>query len=200
MKKIKFILNGLMVLTFGLMFAQCAGNNNAAPAQAPAAGATGSPNMKIAFVEIDSLLTKYNFWNDFTEELVRKEENARADVNERAKKLEAEVQEFNRKAQNNAFTQKRYEEEAMRLAKQEQKLQELQQKLANELAMEQQKNNLALRDSINSFLKEFNKTKGYDLIISNTGFDNLLYGNPIYNITNEVAEGLNQRYSPSSKK
>ena len=83
MKKIKFILNGFMALTFGLMFAQCAGNNNAAPASAPAADAAGSSNMKIAFVEIDSLLTKYNFWNDVTEQMIKKEENIRTTLNEK---------------------------------------------------------------------------------------------------------------------
>jgi outer membrane protein len=79
-------------------------------------------------------------------------------------------------------------------------LQELQQKLANELAAENQKNSLELRDSINSFLQQYNKEKGYDFIISNTGFDNLLYGNPVYNITDEIVEGLNARYNPSVKK
>ena len=38
---------------------------------------------------------------------------------------------------------------------------------------ENEKNSLQLRDSINAFLKEYNKTKGYSMIISNTGFDNL---------------------------
>ena len=201
MKNFKFILNGFMALAFGLMFAQCAGNNNAAPTSAPAAGAAGSSNMKIAFVEIDSLLTKYNFWNDLTEQMIKKEENIRTTLNEKGKKLEADAREFDRKLQNNGFvSRERAEQEQARLMKQQQELQELQQKLANELAMEQQKNNLALRDSINSFLKEYNKTKGYDLIISNTGFDNLLYGNPAYNITNEIVEGLNARYTPSAKK
>ena len=50
MKKMKFILNGFMALAFGVMFAQCAGNNNANTASAPAAEANGSSNMKIAFV------------------------------------------------------------------------------------------------------------------------------------------------------
>ena len=201
MKNLKFILNGFIALTFGLMFAQCAGNNNAAPVSAPAAGAAGSSNMKIAFVEIDSLLTKYNFWNDLSEEMLKKEENIRTTLNEKGKKLEAEAREFERKIQNNGFvSRERAEQEQARLMKQQQELQELQQKLTNELAAENQKNSLELRDSINSFLKVYNQTKGYDLIISNTAFDNLLYGNPAYNITNEIVEGLNARYNPSIKK
>ena len=201
MKKIKFILNGFMALTFGLMFAQCAGNNNAASVSAPAAGAAGSSNMKIAFVEIDSLLTKYNFWNDLTEQMIKKEENIRTTLNEKGKKLEAEAREFERKIQNNGFvSRERAEQEQARIMKLQQDLQQLQEKLTSELAAENQKNSLELRDSINSFLQIYNKDKGYDLIISNTAFDNLLYGNPAYNITNEIVEGLNARYAPSSVK
>ena len=201
MKKTNFILNGLMALAFGVMFAQCAGNNNASTTSAPVAGATGSSNMKIAFVEIDSLLTKCNFWNDLSEQMIKKEENIRTTLNEKGKKLEAEAREFERKIQNNGFvSRERAEQEQARLMKQQQELQELQQKLTNELAAENQKNSLELRDSINSFLKVYNQTKGYDLIISNTAFDNLLYGNPAYNITNEIVEGLNARYTPSVKK
>ena len=74
----------------------------------------------------------------------------------------------------------------------------MQNRLTNELAAENQKNGLQLRDSINSFLKIYNKDKGYSLILSNTGFDNLLYADPAYNITNEIVEGLNKRYNPSS--
>ena len=201
MKKTNFILNGFLALAIGLMFAQCAGNNNASTTSAPVAGATGSSNMKIAFVEIDSLLTKYNFWNDLSEQILKKEENIRTTLNEKGKKLEAEAREFERKIQNNGFTSReRAEQEQARLMKQQQELQELQQKLANDLAAENQKNSLELRDSINSFLNEYNKSKGYDLIISNTAFDNLLYGNPALNITNEIVEGLNARYNPSIKK
>jgi outer membrane protein len=201
MKKIKFILNGFMALAFGLMFAQCAGNNNAASVSAPAAGAAGSSNMKIAFVEIDSLLTKYNFWNDLTEQMIKKEENIRTTLNEKGKKLEREAAEFQRKYENNGFVSpERAQQEYQRIQKQQQELQELQQKLTGELAAENQKNSLELRDSINSFLQVYNQTKGYDLIISNTAFDNLLYGNPAYNITNEIVEGLNARYTPAAKK
>ena len=200
MKKTSFIVKGLLALAIVLGFTQCA-NNNAATQSAPAAGNGNGTNMKIAYVEIDSLLTKYNFWNDLNEQMIKKEENIRTTLNEKGKKLENEAREFERKIQNNGFvSRERAEQEQARLVKQQQELQELQQKLTSELAAENQKNSLELRDSINSFLKVYNQTKGYDLIISNTAFDNLLYGNPAYNITDEIVEGLNARYNPSVKK
>ena len=201
MKKTNFILNGLMALAIVLGFTQCANNNNNAAAPSAPAGAAGSSNMKIAYVEIDSLLTKYNFWNDLNEQMIKKEENIRTTLNEKGRKLEKEAQEFQRKYENNGFINpERAQQEYQRIQKQQQELAELQQKLAEELAAENQKNSLQMRDSINSFLKVYNQTKGYDLIISNTGFDNLLYANPAYNITNEIIEGLNARYNPNLKK
>ncbi len=200
MKKTNFILNGLLALAIVFGFTQCANNNNAAVQSTPAADANGSSGMKIAFVEIDSLLTKYNFSNDLNEQIIKKEENIRTTLNEKGKKLEKEQQEFQRKYENNGFASpERAQQEYQRIQKQMQDLQVLQQKLSEELAAENQKNILQLRDSINSFLQIYNKDKGYDLIISNSGFDNLLYGNPAYNITDEIVEGLNKRYTPSVK-
>ena len=197
----KYILNGLMALALVLMFTQCADNkSNGSTNNAPAA-VSGPANMKIAYVEIDSLLTKYRFWNDLNEMMIKKEENIRTTLNEKARELDSEMREFQRKLENNGFaSRERAEQENLRISQKQRDLQQLQEKLSNELQSENQKNSLQLRDSINSFLKIYNKDKGYSLIISNTGFDNLLYADPAFNITNDIVEGLNARYVPASKK
>lgn len=197
----KYILNGLMALALVLMFTQCADNkSNGSTNNAPAA-VSGPANMKIAYVEIDSLLTKYRFWNDLNEMMIKKEENIRTTLNEKARELDSEMREFQRKLENNGFaSRERAEQENLRISQKQRDLQQLQEKLSNELQSENQKNSLQLRDSINSFLKIYNKDKGYSLIISNTGFDNLLYADHAFNITNEIVEGLNARYVPASKK
>ena len=78
-------------------------------------------------------------------------------------------------------------------------MQALSNKLQSELMSENEKNSLQLRDSINAFLKEYNKDKKYSMIFSNTGFDNLLYADDVYNITQEILDGLNARYSSPKK-
>ena len=106
-----------------------------------------------------------------------------------------------KKYENNAFiSPERAQQEYNRLMKMQQDLQVLQNNLSNQLATENQKNSLQLRDSINVFLKEYNKTKGYNLILSNTGFDNLLYADSSFNITQEIIDGLNARYTSAPKK
>ena len=131
MKKMKYILNGFLALAMILLFAQCS-NNQSTPSQTATPTAVGgSTNMKIAYVEIDSLLTKYRFWNDLNELMIQKEENIRTTLNEKAKELDREMREFQRKLENNGFaTRERAEQENLRLSQKQRDLQQLQEKLA----------------------------------------------------------------------
>ena len=183
MKKKNFIVNGLLALAVMTAFTQCDNNKGTTTNTGNAAPTGGVSELKIAYVEIDSLLTQYNFCKDLNEAMMRKQENVNATLNEKMKALDNEVREFERKYNNHVFTPERAQQEQARLLKMRQDLEAQHQRLMAELQQENDKNSMQLRDSINSFLKEYNKTKGYSLIISNTGADNLLYADPSLNIT-----------------
>ena len=68
-------------------------------------------------------------------------------------------------------------------------------KREQELATKQMELNSQLRDTIVAQLTDFNKTKGYQVILSNTMGDNILLSNPAYDITAEFLEILNKNYS-----
>ena len=128
--------------------------------------------------------------------ILKKSENSRASVNQKATSLRSEMQEFQRKIENNAFlTRERAEQEQQRLLQKQQELQELDARLSQELMNEQQKLNEQLRDTVVAQLKVFNKDKGYQIIYSNTLGDNILLANDIYDITAEVLDYLNKNYS-----
>ncbi|MDR3118066.1 MAG: OmpH family outer membrane protein [Mediterranea sp.] len=200
MKKSNYLVTGVVAVMAIFMFVQCTGNSGQSAPTGAASESQGTANIKIAFVELDSLLLKYNFWNDVNEEMIQRGENVRATLTQKSRDLEREAQEFQRKYETNAFvSQERAQQEYARINKKQQDLQALQTRLADEMVKEQSKNDMIVRDSINSFLKEYNKTKGYSLIISTTGFDNLLYADPVYNITQEIVNGLNERYTATVK-
>ena len=158
MKRLNYLMNGLAALALIVLFAQCAGNTDKQTTNAPAQ-AGGLSEMKIAYVEIDTLLAKYNYCIDLNEAMVKKGENVRLTLNQKASELEKQKQEFQTKYQNNAYlSQERAQQEYNRIAKLEQDLQNLSNKLQSELMSENEKNSLQLRDSINAFLKEYNKT------------------------------------------
>ena len=199
----KKILNGIAALAVCFFFTNCSGNTSSQGASVPSGddSKTSTADMKFAFVEIDTLLIQYNFWNDLNEDMIKREEDVRATLNNRVKELEKDAKDFQFKLENNGYpTRERAEQENQRLLKKQQEIQDLQQKLTEELMLENQKNNLQIRDSINAYLKEFNVTHGYTMIFSKSGFDNLLYGEESYNITKEIVEGLNKKYTPSIKK
>ena len=198
MKSIKVIAISLCTVATTLTFTQCTN----VPQQAPVVTQVvcdSTPQLKIAYVDIDTLLTNSNLWIELNEEMIRKEENVRATLNEKARKLQAEYEEFERKLNNNAFvTRERAEAEQNRILKQREDLEILQERLTNELAIENNKNSLLFRDSINAYVRDYNKVHGYNIILSRLG-DNILYIDNAMNITQEIIEGLNARHKAYKK-
>ncbi|MCQ2346471.1 MAG: OmpH family outer membrane protein [Paludibacteraceae bacterium] len=151
--------------------------------------------MPLAYVNLDSILVNYAFAQDANEKLMSKQEDARLKMNTKMRTFEQEYADFQRKLENNAFlSRERAESEAARLQKKQQDLQELEAKLTQEILEENQKLNLQLADTLNTFLKEFNADGRYQVILSNQGKDNVLMAAEGYDITEEVIDGLNARY------
>ena len=193
----KYIFSALAIAA---MMVSC---NNAGPKmdEQPAAAAGNSASgVKIAYVEVDSLMTQYDFAKDYSVTLQKKSNNARNTLTQKGNALQAAVNNFQQKLNNNGFTSR--EQAASQQAaieRQQRDLQDLQARLENELASETAKFNEALRDSLQNFLKAYNKDKQYDLILSKAG-DNILMANKKFDITNDVINGLNKRYKPAAKK
>lgn len=201
MKKTNGFRIVLLAFATMLFFTQCTKEQGAKENtnETNAATTAEAKSIKIAFVDIDSLLAKYEFSIILNKEMLRKEEDMRMKLSEKAKALQADYDDFQKKLQNNVYaTRERAEEEQARILKQKDALEKLEQRLIGELSAESQKNNITLHDSINSFLKSYNAEKKFDLILSRVG-DNLLYANDALNITEEVINGLNARYTPTTK-
>ena len=199
MKSIKTIICTLCATFVTLTFTQCI---QAPQQQAPAAApvAYNGETLRIAYVDIDTLLMNYTLWMELNEEMIRKEESVRATLNEKAKTLQTEFEEFERKLNNNAFaTRERAEAEQNRILKKREELEQTTERLTSELAIENNKNSVLFRDSINAYIQDYNKTRQYNVILSRIG-DNILYIDNAMNITQEIIDGLNARHAKSTKK
>ena len=175
--------------------------NNETPKmdEQPVAAENNAGGMKIAYVEVDSLMTQYEFCKEFTLILQKKSNNARNTLNQKGQALQSAMQNFQQKLNNNGFTSREQaESQQAAIQRQQQSLQELQARLENELASETAKYNEGLRDSLQHFLTAYNKDKKYDLILTKQG-DNILYANKRFDITNDVINGLNKHYKSTLK-
>ena len=149
--------------------------------------------LKIAYVEVDSIMTQYTFAKEYSALLEKKGQNIQATLAQKQQNLQAAAANFQQKIPQNALTREQAEAIQAGLQKQSNDVQGLQQRLSNEFAAEQAKYNKALHDSIAHYLAAYNKDKKYSIILSKSG-DNLLYADKAYDITNEVINGLNKAY------
>lgn len=152
--------------------------------------------LPIAYIDTDSLLNNYQFVIDRNEEILKKLEEKRLNINKRADKWQKEVLEFQQKAQMNAYySRERMEQEQTRLERQQQEIEQLATKSEQEMTVEQRNLQQSLQDSLDVAIRDFNKGK-YQVIFSNAGASTFFYMDDSYNITNEVIEFLNARYTP----
>lgn len=197
MNKTMVALVGLLVATASV-FTSC--GNKAEEIDTKTSTPAAQTELKIAYVLIDTLTSQYERCKDLEEEFNKKRANAEKTVNEKGKSFANQVQDFQRKAQQNQFTQQQYEAEQNRLGKLQQDVQELNARLSTSLQEEYQKEFQALTDTIQNFTKDFAKKKGYDFILcKSSGIDNVLYADEKYDVTAEVVAALNKRYAKDKK-
>lgn len=179
----------LSLVAMGAIFASC---NNQSPKMDASPVGEEPAGMRIAFVEIDSLTSQYEYAKLMNDSLEKKRANLTNTLTRKGKEFESSYANFQQKVQNNGFTSREQFENAQAALQREQNnLTALQARLENELAGEQAKFLQALQDSLDNFLSVYNADKKYDMIVNKAA---VLYADKKYDITQDVINGLNKRY------
>ena len=179
------------VATMGMT--SCDKSNPQMDQKANASAKAAAGDMKIAYVEVDSIMSQYKFCKEYSLILQKKGQNIQNTLAQKQQALQAAAANFQQKVQQNAYTREQAEGVNASLQKQNNDLQILNQRLSAEFQNETDQFNKALRDSIQHYLAYYNKDKKYSIIFSKQG-DNLLYADKAYDITNEIVAGLNKAY------
>ena len=184
------------VATMGMT--SCDKSNPQMDQKANASAKAAAGDMKIAYVEVDSIMSQYKFCKEYSLILQKKGQNIQNTLAQKQQALQAAAANFQQKVQQNAYTREQAEGVNASLQKQNNDLQILNQRLSAEFQNETDQFNKALRDSIQHYLASYNKDKKYSIIFSKSG-DNLLYADKAYDITSEVITGLNKAYKGKLK-
>lgn len=191
MKKIDFIVAILVALS--IVATSCNGSSNDKKASESATGAQTAKGVTIAFVDLDSLMAHYQYYLDCSQLLEKKSASINATLNNKGIALQKEMAEFQDKIQKKSITEEQAVKIQTSLQNKQAQIQTLQQNLTEEFQKEQAKYNEALHDSVDNFLKSYNKTAGYTFILARSN-DNILLADPKCDITKDVIAGLNKRY------
>ena len=177
-----------------LLFGACGSNSEEEVTTENNDATEQTVGVKIAYVELDTLMSQYQLYKDYSEVLTRKGNNIQKTLAQKQRTLESHAASVQKKFDNNEYTTRDEVERAQAsIQKEQNELAELADRLQTEFNMEQARINDEARDSIQSFLKVYNKTKKFDYVMIKAG-DNLLIANPKFNITNDIVKGLNKRY------
>ena len=189
-----------------LIFVQCAPKNSESATADQTVETTGTTivtnanstpvcNIRIAYVDYDSLLLSYDFAQDVQKELLRKEMSINNIIEKERKSLQEEVATFENKVQNNVFaTQERAQAEYEKIMKKDQELMQRGQALIAEFEETRLTKSNEVTQSIISYIQEYNSNAKYDFILTKMG-GNMLYSNEALDITKDVVKGLNEKYS-----
>ncbi|MDR0507820.1 MAG: OmpH family outer membrane protein [Dysgonamonadaceae bacterium] len=193
MKNTNYIVSGILtvaiIVLFVLHFAHKTHEGKAFPV---VTGDSISTFMPVAYVDIDSLLVNFNFYNHLVGEYENKLSKQNGQLNQRYQSFQKEVAEFQERAQNNAFiTQEKMRQENDRLARKQKEIEQSAAQAEQELALQQRIIQQQLADTISTAIKNFNNPPKYQLILTKTG---VLYAPESCNITKDFVEYLNERY------
>lgn len=188
---------GFALLAMALAMTAC---NKKEPAQQvksnglPKAAQNNNAQGDVAIVDIDSLATQYEYCKEGQKKLEAQQKSYQQQLTSKGQALQNAVVAFQKKIQSGGYSSQQQAEQAQAsLQKQQQALQAFQEKIEKEMAQATENYQQTLRDSLRSFIKDYNSDGRYKVILSKSG-DNVLYTDPAADITADVVAGLNKRY------
>ena len=192
MKNFTLVLNIVLVIAvavlFYLHFAPC---KKCASATNGGSVTKANGSFKIAYFEMDSLQSNFDYYKLVAKELGNSEQQKRNDLASKKDAYVAKVKEYQSKGQ--SMTQAEMAKAQQDIAQREREYQQDEQAKSQEMQEESFKKIQDVKKKIEAYLKEYNKDKTYSFIISNSA-DLLYYKDSAYNITNDLIKGLNEQY------
>lgn len=196
MKNGLLVWNVVLTLLVGyLLIAQFAGKKKSAGGEIKNSSVKTSDNgsFRIAYFEMDSVEANFEMVKDVKAELTIKEDAINSELDRLQKNFQQRYNFFQMKAQGGTMTQADSEaatQELKNLDEQAKNRKNTLDQEYSELSLRKQKE---IKNRIEEFLKEYNKTQGYAYIAA---FEQGLfyYKDTAYNITNDVVKGLNLQY------
>ena len=152
---------------------------------------TGDGNFKIAYFEMDSIENNYEYLKDVKNQLKSRETELTGQLTALKNRYMEKVNKFQQEAQ--TMSQEKQSSMQNDLLNEQKMLQNKEQAMGAELQDESFKKLQVVNKTIEDFLQEYNKDKGYSYIL---GYQSgqIYYKDPRFDITAPVLEGLNERY------
>lgn len=190
MKNASIVLSSLALIGVIILFIMnFSGGPNKGSKAAPI---TSSAQTRIAYVNIDTFEANYEYLKTKRAEFQKKQESMRAELQNSERQMQSDIAALQRKAQAGTLTQAEGEAGERRIIQMQQSLRTREQALTEQLLTEQDEFNNNLHQQLDSFIKDYNKDKRFDYILSYSRSGQVIYANEALDITKDVIKGMNE--------
>lgn len=153
---------------------------------------------EIVYVNVDSLLTKYEYFKDTQKVLESKRFQLENDLAAKGRNLQNKVAFFQQRAA--TMTQEQGRATEASLQKEQQDILAYRERAAQNLATEEQTKNRQLYDQIYDYLKKENAKNKYEFVLGYTKGGGILFADQSGDQTSRILAGLNKEYQEKQTK
>jgi outer membrane protein len=158
---------------------------------APEAQSAGN-NFRLAYFNLDTLEARYMYFKDVLDQVKGKENEMNAELGGMEKNYQKKITEWQKKA--GTMSQTENEQVQQEYAQMQQNYQIRKQTLQESLLKHNEDMKADIRKKIEDYLREYNKTRGYNYIISYEANSFIYIRDTANNITDDLVNGLNAAY------
>ena len=153
---------------------------------------TSANGFKIAYFDMDTLETHYEYFKDAQSTVKAKENAMNMELSSLDRNNQKKVEAWRQKG--NTMTPAESEQAQQEYQAMQQTFQSRKSALEQELYKNTEDLKTNIRRKIEDFVKEYNKQKGYSFIFAYDPSSFIYYKDTLYNITPDLLDGLNAAY------
>lgn len=199
MKKLSVVLYVVLFLAVAALYLLHFSGNKKSKKSETAANTVGSPAQGIAYINIDTVIFKFNMFLDRRNDLMAKRKSAEAELNSKGSQYEKGAKDYQDKVNKGLVTRATAAQIEQSLVQQQQELVTLRDKLQSNLVEEEQVMNRQILDYITKFLEENKSDYNYQYILGKSFGSVVLYGDNSLDITQKVLDAINKKYKGEKK-
>jgi outer membrane protein len=200
------VMKKLSVALFAVLFLAVAGlyilhftSGSKGKSSNASGSVAGAPAEGIAYVNIDTVIFKFDMFADRRADLMTKQKSAEAELTSKGTQFEKGARDYQDKVNKGLITRATAAQIEQSLTQQQQELVTLRDQLQQNLMEEEQVMNRQIIEYITKFLEENKADYNYQFILGKSFGSVVLYGENSLDITPKVIEGVNKKYQAEKK-
>ena len=199
MKKVSVVLYVVLFIAVAFLYYLHFSGNSKTKKSISTGSAVESTTSDIAFINVDTVILKFDMFFDRREELMAKQKKAETELTSKRNQYEKNARDYQDKVNKGLITRATAAEMEQSLMQQQQELVTLRDNLQSNLIEEEQVMNRQIIEYITAFLDTNKSEYNYQYILGKSFGSVVLYGDEALDITAKVVDAINKKYQTEKK-